>query len=404
MDRHVGNSVVLLLLQIILLLIEDTLCQCSPTENVCEFWWHVDYNLTMMSGSDLVYPYNRQLYKFDDDNRANAMPLDNVIIGDGWETHRKVTVINGKMPGPSIIASHQQTIVVNVKNNLPDAGVTIHWHGLDQFGTPWMDGVSMITQCPILPHQSFKYTFKASEIGTFWYHSHVGSQRTNGLYGALIIKNASKAYLEEFTVHVTEWNHDMDADTAFLKGETRFYEGRHNLSNIRSLDDNSMPVHVESVLIDGRGELNTNSSNITSTSPLTEYNVQKGMRYRFRIIGVGVAVSFRVSIDHHPLTVVASDGYELETVEVESIVINTGERIDFDITADQTVGNYWLRAVALIEGEPNGRAIVRHHGAQVGDPKTERTPCITNVLYSTVPLPNTLASLYQEFDVFIPVN
>ena len=29
-----------------------------------------------------------------------------------------------------------------------------------QQGTPWMDGVSMISQCPILPGQTFEYRYK----------------------------------------------------------------------------------------------------------------------------------------------------------------------------------------------------------------------------------------------------
>ena len=29
-----------------------------------------------------------------------------------------------------------------------------------QRGTPWMDGVSMISQCPILPGQTFEYRYK----------------------------------------------------------------------------------------------------------------------------------------------------------------------------------------------------------------------------------------------------
>ena len=38
-------------------------------------------------------------------------------------------------------------------------GVSIHWHGLYQRGTPWMDGPEMISQCPILPGQTFEYRY-----------------------------------------------------------------------------------------------------------------------------------------------------------------------------------------------------------------------------------------------------
>ena len=43
------------------------------------------------------------------------------------------------------------------------------------------------------------------------------------------------------------------------------------------------------------------------------------------------------------LSVVATDGYEVEPTPVESLIINPGERYDFILTANQTVGNYWVR-------------------------------------------------------------
>lgn len=50
------------------------------------------------------------------------------------------------------------TVVVNVKNMLEGGeGVSLHWHGVLQEGTPHMDGVTMITQCPIHTHTTFQY-------------------------------------------------------------------------------------------------------------------------------------------------------------------------------------------------------------------------------------------------------
>jgi FtsP/CotA-like multicopper oxidase with cupredoxin domain len=42
-------------------------------------------------------------------------------------------------------------LLINVQNDLPN-GTAIHWHGLFQNGTNWMDGTSGITQCPISPN------------------------------------------------------------------------------------------------------------------------------------------------------------------------------------------------------------------------------------------------------------
>lgn len=66
------------------------------------------------------------------------------------------------------------TIVVDVKNHMLDREVTIHWHGVYMKQTPWMDGVPMVTQCPIPTSTTFRYKFPALPSGTFFYHSHVG--------------------------------------------------------------------------------------------------------------------------------------------------------------------------------------------------------------------------------------
>lgn len=63
---------------------------------------------------------------------------------------------------------------MEVQNKIPDQDLAIHWHGLEQAGTPYMDGVPMITQCPIFYGQAFKYAFRASKPGTYFYHAHSG--------------------------------------------------------------------------------------------------------------------------------------------------------------------------------------------------------------------------------------
>lgn len=52
---------------------------------------------------------------------------------------------------------------------------TIHWHGISQKGTPYMDGVPFVTQCPILPGNRFKYNFTAKTSGSYLWHAHIGN-------------------------------------------------------------------------------------------------------------------------------------------------------------------------------------------------------------------------------------
>ena len=55
-------------------------------------------------------------------------------------------------------------VVIHVKNKFLSDSAAIHWHGIHQKGTPWMDGVAYITQCPIGPGQTFTYKFKVQYI------------------------------------------------------------------------------------------------------------------------------------------------------------------------------------------------------------------------------------------------
>ena len=49
-------------------------------------------------------------------------------------------------------------VVVDVHNELNNGeGTSIHWHGVLQHGSQHMDGVAMVTQCPIPAKTSFQY-------------------------------------------------------------------------------------------------------------------------------------------------------------------------------------------------------------------------------------------------------
>ena len=115
------------------------------------------------------------------------------ITVDG-RTYKAVIAVNKQFPGPTLIVREGQIVAVDVHNNLSTKGISIHWHGQHQIKTNFMDGVGLVTQCPIQPGSSFRYIFRANPSGTFWYHSHMGSQRAYGLFGALIVKEMNLHY------------------------------------------------------------------------------------------------------------------------------------------------------------------------------------------------------------------
>ncbi len=80
-------------------------------------------------------------------------------------------------------------VEVSVRNDMEFDATTLHWHGMLTVLTPFSDGVPGATQCQIMPGATMEYGFRASNVGTFWYHGHMREQYTDGLYGALLVKD-----------------------------------------------------------------------------------------------------------------------------------------------------------------------------------------------------------------------
>jgi FtsP/CotA-like multicopper oxidase with cupredoxin domain len=105
---------------------------------------------------------------------------------DGFQ--KPMVLVNGQSPGPLIEANIGDTIRVHVNNLMSNWSSTIHWHGINQHDSTWMDGVSGVSQCGIPPGQNFTYEFKVDEQrGTYWWHSHLSVQYTDGVYGPIVI-------------------------------------------------------------------------------------------------------------------------------------------------------------------------------------------------------------------------
>ncbi|RUS74255.1 hypothetical protein EGW08_017993, partial [Elysia chlorotica] len=218
-------------------------------------------------------------------------------------------------------------------------GALLHWHGIHQRGTPYMDGVSMVTQCPIPAHTAFTYVFEADPPGTHFWHAHTGLQRADGLYGSLVVRRSPEREphlglydwdLPEHTLVIHDW-WDKDVVSSFSK---------HYLG-----DGSNKP---DSALINGKGIAFDKTTGKNSTTPREVFEVTQGSRYRFRVASNGIMnCPLQVSVDGHVIQVVASDGYDVEPLEVQFFNIFAGERFDFILTANQSIGNYLLR----VQGE-----------------------------------------------------
>ncbi|KAJ8307393.1 hypothetical protein KUTeg_015477 [Tegillarca granosa] len=382
-----------------LIVIETVICfNCDKDARECETSLIIEQRISMVHQYKGVYPSKGALYYVDVTNTSAAKPVDpqEVISLDGWEKTWLVTVANRSLPGPPIIVYVGQTLIVHVINKLHSDSVTIHWHGLPMKGEPYMDGSAFVSQCPILPGQTFTYRFRVGLEGTHYYHSHIGNQRAKGVHGPLIVKpRGENINIKEHIMTIQDFNHEWGIDMDTNKMQQGWFDKREGFKFIFS--PGGVPLtglYVTSGLINGRGRYHDPITNKHNEAPLTVFQIEQGQQYRFRVIGAGTGFPFRVSIDNHKLTVIASDGYALKPVQAESFIIYPGERYDFLIDANQTISNYWIRG-EIVEMDPARRveAILRYVGATIEEPTTSKHQCSSNNRCVVVNCPN---SYYKE--------
>ncbi|KAH9505403.1 hypothetical protein Btru_057180 [Bulinus truncatus] len=320
---------------------------------------------------------------WDCPNNMTSCSRPHCVAADGGL--RGIITVNRMLPGPSIQVCENDVIRVRVHNKMENSeGTSIHWHGVLQKGSPYMDGVAMVTQCPIPAHSAFTYVFNASTPGTHFWHAHSGLQRADGLFGHLVIRQPPSREvhkdrydfdLPEHVVVVNDW-WQRDSPSSFAQ---------HHHSN----GDNK----PSTVLINGKGEY-VKTFNATTglniTTPRETFTVKPGKRYRFRVASNGILnCPLLISVDNHTLEIIASDGQPVEPLVVDAFNIFAGERYDFILTANQTVGNYLMRVRGMLDcdarfKDANQTAILHYEGADVNYTDFHATPSSYNTTFNPV--------------------
>jgi FtsP/CotA-like multicopper oxidase with cupredoxin domain len=202
---------------------------------------------------------------------------------------RLTLTVNGTIPGPTLIADWGDTIIVHVTNSLTESknGSSIHFHGIRQNFTNQNDGVVSVTQCPSAPGETYTYTWRATQYGSSWYHSHFALQAWEGIFGGIIINGpASSNYDEDLgNLFIQDWSHqtvDELYDDALNNGVVQLNTGLINGTNVNGTGSDQVGQYF--------------TTNFTA-----------GQSYRLRIVNVAIDTHFKFMIDNHTLTVIASD-------------------------------------------------------------------------------------------------
>ncbi|CCH41015.1 Laccase-4 [Wickerhamomyces ciferrii] len=289
-------------------------------------------------------------YKSSSNWNHNAQPtireynftISNIIASpDGIK--RNMTVINDKYPGPLVECNSGDTLRINVFNNGSEP-TSIHFHGLFFKNLNYYDGATSINQCEIPSNKSFTYEFQIDkdQYGTYWYHSHFGTQYADGVLGPLVIhskeddKNTRELYDEEYVIIMGDYYHDVASNYLddYLASNNENDEptpdnGLIQGSNVFSKPDDYYKPEFEQIY---------SNHHVFKFKPDT--------RYRLRLINVGFFADLDFSIDNHPLTIIEADGTLVKPLDLEVLNIAVAQRYSVIINTNQSSDNnmFWMHA------------------------------------------------------------
>lgn len=224
---------------------------------------------------------------------------------------------NSQIPGPLLRVEQSSMINVTFTNNLPH-NTTIHWHGLRH--DIQNDGVPGISQEPIQPGETFKYTLSFPDAGMFWYHPHIREdiQQELGLYGNILVTNQDYFNLDSREEYIA-------LDDVLVDGNDFVPFGKN---------------HANYAIMGRFG-------NVMLINGETTYNltVHQGEIVRFFVTNVANVRPFNISIAGLPQQSMKLIGSDLSLYEhdtfVDNIVVAPAERYIIEVYFDKA-GEYTL--------------------------------------------------------------
>lgn len=283
--------------------------------------------------------------------RYNLYVKDTIVNFTGKE--KRAIAVNGQIPMPTLTFTEGDTAEIHVYNQLKES-TSLHWHGV--YLPNKEDGVPYLTQMPIKPNLAHVYRFKIIQNGTHWYHSHSGLQEQIGMYGSLILKKREDDPsfrkgiddLPSVPIILSEWTnynpnnvhrmlHNASDWFAIKKGTTQSYveaiKARHFKTKLtnewkRMLAMDVSDIYYDKFLING-----TSESQVPSPLGRAEGGAFKaGDKVRLQISNGGASSYFWLTYAGGKITVVASDGNDVEPVEVDRLIIGVSETYDVIVT------------------------------------------------------------------------
>jgi FtsP/CotA-like multicopper oxidase with cupredoxin domain len=261
--------------------------------------------------------------------------IRDTIVMYGKKKKRAIAV-NGQIPMPTLTFTEGDTAEIHVHNHLKES-TSLHWHGL--FLPNRMDGVPYLTQMPIKPGVEYLYKFPIVQHGTHWYHSHSGLQEQICMYGMFIMNKREEWDIQTIPVLLSEWT-DMKPEEVHRRLK--------NANDWFSIKKRTTQSYAEAISSGHFGTKVTNEWKRMAAMDVSDVyydnflingknqdehpQFKAGDKVRLRIANGGASDYFWLNYAGGKITVVASDGNDVEPVEVDRLLIAVSETYDVVVT------------------------------------------------------------------------
>lgn len=308
--------------------------------------------------------------------------------------------INGQIPAPTLEFTEGDIAEIHVLNTL-DEESSLHWHGILLPNEE--DGVPYLTTTPIKAGGTHVFRFPIRQSGTYWYHSHSNLQEQKGLYGAFIIKKRDEPDMPNYTLLLSDWTDEHPHEVMrSLKNANDWYAIKKNAvqsyseaakanafkeklkqewSRMDAMDVSD--VYYDAFLANGKLE---------DTAP----QFKAGDKVRLRIINGSASTYFWVQYAGGKLSVAASDGIDVEPVEVDRMLIAVAETFDVIVTIPEDK-SFELRATA--EDRTKATSLWLGDGEKVNAPVLPKLKLFEGMKMMNEMGKHTMKMSYQQMDM-----
>jgi len=246
-----------------------------------------------------------------------------LVAKEGWVdlAGRRACLLafNGRVPGPLLELAAGDDVRVRLTNELAEP-TNLHFHGLH---VP-PDGTADNIFLEVSPGEAVTYAFRVPAnhpAGLYWLHPHLhgwGARQVSlGLAAPVVIRGAL----------------DAVAEVAAAREHILVLQDFE-------LDRSGRPVDagVRALMVGREGSLVTVSGQLRPA-----YTIERHGLVRLRLLNASASRFYRLSLEDHPLHLIATDGGSLAIPEtLDELLLAPGERRDVLIQGSRAGGSYRL--------------------------------------------------------------